>query len=326
VTEVALTTFSNAAFGVALVLYLVAMVGYFHHLAFRRRRILLGARTLAFAGLAVHAGSVIARGLAAGRVPWGNLYEYVSMVGLLVVAVYLLVVERMRRTEAAGGFALGAAVVAMAGATLLYTPPGPLVPALNSYWLRIHVVAAMLGSALFTLGTIFSVLYLVQARRERAGVVPEPARVPALVGAGAEVPAGELPGPELPEDHAAAEPDAADAEEPPQRRGRLPSASVLDHTAYRTIGFAFPIWTFAVIAGAIWAEEAWGRYWGWDPKEVWSFVTWVVFAGYLHARATVGWRGTRAAVLAIAGFVALVFNIVVVNLVISGLHSYAGVQ
>jgi cytochrome c-type biogenesis protein CcsB len=319
VSDVGLTTFSNLAFGVALVLYLVAMVGYFHHLAFRRRPVLVAARAFAFAGLGVHAASVVARGLAAGRVPWGNLYEYVSMVGLLVVAVYLLVVERMRRTEAAGGFALGVAVLAMAGATLLYTPPGPLVPALNSYWLRIHVVAAMLGSALFTLGTIFTVLYLFQTRRERR-TVPEPARVPALVGAGAQ--AGPAQGSDLPEDLAEAEPEEGVS----QRRGRLPPAAVLDRTAYRTIAFAFPIWTFAVIAGAIWAEEAWGRYWGWDPKEVWSFVTWVTYAGYLHARATVGWRGTRAAILAIVGFVALVFNIVVVNLVISGLHSYAGVQ
>jgi cytochrome c-type biogenesis protein CcsB len=320
VSAVGLTTFSNLAFGVALVLYLAAMVGYFHYLAFRRRPVLLVARGFAYAGLATHAASVVARGLAAGRVPWGNLYEYVSMVGLLVVAAYLLVIERTRRGEAAGGFALGVAVLAMSGATLIYTPPGPLVPALNSYWLRIHVVAAMLGSALFTLGTIFSVLYLVQARRERRSV-PEPARVPALVGAGG-TDGPELTTPELPEDHTEAEPEEAVS----QRRGRLPAAAVLDRTAYRTIAFAFPIWTFAVIAGAIWAEEAWGRYWGWDPKEVWSFVTWVIFAGYLHARATVGWRGTRAAILAIAGFVALVFNIVVVNLVISGLHSYAGVQ
>jgi cytochrome c-type biogenesis protein CcsB len=98
---------------------------------------------------------------------------------------------------------------------------------------------------------------------------------------------------------------------------------VLDRLANLTIAFAFPIWTFAVIAGAIWAEEAWGRYWAWDPKEVWSFVTWVAFAGYLHARDTVGWRGRRAAALAVVGFAALVFNVVAVNLVISGLHSYA---
>ncbi len=109
------------------------------------------------------------------------------------------------------------------------------------------------------------------------------------------------------------------------RRGLLPAAAVLDRLAYRTIAFAFPIWTFAVIAGAIWAENAWGRYWGWDPKETWSFVTWVIFAGYLHARATAGWRGRKAAVIALVGFVSLLVTYYAVNLWIVGLHSYAGV-
>jgi cytochrome c-type biogenesis protein CcsB len=309
-----LTDLSNLTFGLALVLYLAAAVGYFHHLAFRRRGVLTAGRTAAFAGLAVHAVSVVARGLAAGRVPWGNMYEYATVVGFLVVGIYLLAVERLWHTEAVGGFALGVAVLAMAGATLIYVPPGPLVPALNSYWLRIHVVLAMVGSSLFILGTVFTVLYLVRERRERRearAVVP--ALEPALVGAR----------PDRPEDYVSAE--EPDAERIPARRGRLPAAAVLDRIAYRTIVFAFPIWTMAIIAGAIWAEEAWGRYWGWDPKEVWSFITWVVFAAYIHARATVGWRGRRAAVLALVGFTALVFNLIVVNTVIAGLHSYANV-
>jgi cytochrome c-type biogenesis protein CcsB len=199
----------------------------------------------------------------------------------------------------------------MAGATLIYVPPGPLVPALNSYWIRIHVVLAVLASSLFILATVFTVLYLVQDRRERRSApAAVPAREPALVGAVGE----------RPEDYAPADGDEAVS---PAPRSRLPAAAALDRMAYRTIVFAFPIWTMAIIAGAIWAEQAWGRYWGWDPKEVWSFVSWVVFAAYLHARATVGWRGRRAAVLALVGFGALVFNLVVVNTVIAGLHSYA---
>ncbi len=308
----ALTRFSNLTFGVTLALYLGAAVAYFHHLAFRRPGVLAAGRAVAVVGVAVHLSSVVSRGLAAGRVPWGNMYEYVSVVGLLLVATFL-VMERRWRTEAAGGFVLGVAVGAMGAATLIYVPPGPLVPALNSYWLRIHVVMAMLGSALFTLGAVFSVLYLWQDRRERREArtaVPVP--TPALVPAGGGGQAGDYVPAEEPEPNG-----------PIPRRGRLPAAAVLDRIAYRTIVFAFPIWTLAVVFGAIWAEEAWGRYWGWDPKEVWSFVTWVVFAGYLHARATVGWRGRRAAVLAVIGFAALVFNLVVVNTVIAGLHSYA---
>jgi cytochrome c-type biogenesis protein CcsB len=307
-----LTTASNLTFGLALVLYLAAAVGSFHFLAFRRRGVLTAGRVVAFAGLAAHGVSVVTRGLAAGRVPWGNMYEYASVLGFLIVAAYLLVIERAWRTEEVRGFAIGAAVLAMAGATLFYVPPGPLVPALNSYWIRIHVVLAVLASSLFTLATVFTLLYLVQERRERRSAsAAVPAREPALVGA-----AGERP-----EDYASA--DGEEPPAPPGERSRLPAAAALDRMAYRTIVFAFPVWTMAVIAGAIWAEQAWGRYWGWDPKEVWSFVTWVVFAAYLHARATVGWRGRRAAALALVGFTALVFNLVVVNTVIAGLHSYA---
>lgn len=308
-----LTTTSNAAFGVALVLYLAAAVASFHFLGFRRRGVLAAGRIVAFAGLGAHAVSVVTRGMAAGRVPWGNMYEYATVLGLVIVGAYLLVIERVWRTEAVRGFALGAAVLTMAGATLIYVPPGPLVPALNSYWIRIHVVLAILASSLFILATVFTVLYLVQERRERRQARSAfPAREPALVGA-----AGERP-----DDYAPAE--VAEEEAPPfTRPSRLPPAATLDRIAYRTIVFAFPIWTMAVIAGAIWAEQAWGRYWGWDPKEVWSFITWVVFAAYLHARATVGWRGRRAAVLVLIGFGALVFNLVVVNTVIAGLHSYA---
>jgi cytochrome c-type biogenesis protein CcsB len=312
VSDGALTTTSNVTFGAALMLYLAAAVVSFHYLAYRRPGSLGVGRAVALIGLATHAISVVTRGLAAGRVPWGNMYEYASVLGLLIVGAYLLVIERVWRTEAVRGFAIGAAVLAMAGAIMFYVPPGPLVPALNSYWLRIHVVLAVLASALFILGAVFTVLYLVQDRRERRSTPAlVTAREPALVGA-----AGERP-----EDYATDQ--AEEARAPARARSRLPVAAELDRMAYRTIVFAFPIWTMAVIAGAIWAEQAWGRYWGWDPKEVWSFVTWVAFAGYLHARATVGWRGRRAAVLALVGFGALVFNLVVVNTVIAGLHSYA---
>lgn len=314
-----LTRLSNVAFGIALALYLVGSFGYFHHLAFRRRGVLKVARVAAYGGAAIHGSSIVARGVAAGRAPWGNLFEYVTVVGFLIVVAYLIV-ERRWRTESVGGFALGAAVAALGGATLVYVPPGPLVPALNSYWLVIHVAMAMLASALFTLGFVFTILYLVQDRRERRlaarrPAVPSPA--PALIGA--------VAGRDRPDDYVpAGEPEEAVAPVHPSSRSRLPSAATLDRFAYRTILFAFPIWTLGpLIFGSIWAEQAWGRYWAWDPKEVWAFVTWVMFAGYLHARATVGWRGRRAAVLAVLGFAALVFNLIVVNTSIASLHGYA---
>ena len=313
-TRAGWTELSTTAFSVALFAYLAAMLGYFHHLAFRRRGVALVASAVAWAGLAAHAVSVVARGVAAGRVPWGNMYEYSSLLALLTVAGYLGYVELRHGLRQLGGFALMFAVVTMAIAVeFLYVGPAPLVPALDSYWLKIHVVAAIAGSSLFALGAgVATPLYLVQEARERRRRVPAP-----IMGAALHV--GDLP------DRAAwaDEPEADGA--PETRRGVLPPAAVLDRLAYRTIAFAFPIWTFAVISGAIWAQHAWGRYWGWDPKETWSFITWTIFAGYLHARATMGWRGRRAAVLALIGFGSLLVTYYVVNLWIVGLHSYAGV-
>jgi cytochrome c-type biogenesis protein CcsB len=254
----------------------------------------------------------VSRGIAAGRVPWGNMYEYSSLLALLVVAGYLFVVEGVFKVRVLGGFVLAFSVLTMAIAVMfLYVGPGPLVPALNSYWIKIHVVAAITGSSLFALGSIVTILYLAKDRRERrsAAVVP-------IMGGSVDL--DDAP----PHFESGADEPVGGA----TRRGILPSAAVLDRVAYRTIAFAFPIWTFAVIAGAIWAEQAWGRYWGWDPKETWSFITWVVFAGYLHARATSGWRGRRAAVIALVGFASLLVTYYAVNLWIVGLHSYAGVQ
>jgi cytochrome c-type biogenesis protein CcsB len=165
--------------------------------------------------------------------------------------------------------------------TVLYTDAEQLQPALQSYWLVIHVVAAVTSAGVFTVGAAISLLFLVVDRAERRG---ETNRV----------------------------------------TERLPSAATLDRLAYRVHAFVFPLWTFAVIAGAIWAESAWGRYWGWDPKETWAFITWVVYAAYLHARATAGWKGRRAAAIALTGFGCFLFNYFVINLVVTGLHSYAG--
>jgi cytochrome c-type biogenesis protein CcsB len=302
---------STDAFNVALFAYIAGMIGYFYYLAFRRQFAWRASSVAAFLGLSAHAVSVVSRGVAAGRVPWGNMYEYSSLLALLVVAGYLFVVEGVFKVRVLGGFVLAFSVLTMAIAVMfLYVGPGPLVPALNSYWIKIHVVAAITGSSLFALGSIVTILYLAKDRRERRSAATVPIMggsvdlddAPPYFESGADEPVGGA-----------------------TRRGILPSAAVLDRVAYRTIAFAFPIWTFAVIAGAIWAEQAWGRYWGWDPKETWSFITWVVFAGYLHARATSGWRGRRAAAIALVGFASLLVTYYAVNLWIVGLHSYAGV-
>ncbi len=242
------------------------------------------------------------------------MYEYSTLFACLTVAVYLVLVELVYRQRALGGFVMMFAVLTMAVAvSFFYVGPGPLVPALNSYWIKIHVQAAIWGSSLFALGGIATILYLVQDGRERRRATGDPARPPIMGGAiDLDSPSDLVP--DASDESAAVEPSPT---------GRLPSAATLDRLAYRIIAFGFPIWTFAVMAGAIWAQEAWGRYWGWDPKETWSFITWTIFAGYLHARATSGWRGRRAAVIALAGFASLLVTYYVVNIWIVGLHSYA---
>jgi len=263
-----------------------------------RRGLVLGrvAVALTVLGWAAHLGSVVTRGLAAHRTPWGNMYEFSCAITLAAVTAYLVVLAR-RPVRYLGVFVMLPVVVTLGLAgTVLYARAEPLQPALQSYWLKIHVTAAIIAWGTFLVGAVQTTLYLTKERWER--------RVAAAAAPGGGG-AGSLSGGGI--------------------MRRLPSAAALDIASYRTIAFAFPIWTFAIIAGAVWAEAAWGRYWGWDPKETWSFITWVIYAGYLHARATAGWTGRRAALVALAGFSSLTIDYYVVNLVVSGLHSYAGV-
>ena len=296
--DVSLAHTSDVLFAWAVFLYAVAMLGYAAEFAFRRPRIGAVAVALSVAGWGAHVASVATRGFAAHRVPWGNMYEFSSMVSLVAVTVFLALLTR-QPVRFLGAFVMAPVVLylGLAG-TVLYADAGPLVPALNSYWIKIHVVAAITASGAFMVSGVVTVLYLLKDRWER--------RTSLGVGPGTAA--------------------AVEFERRGGLMGWLPAADVLDRLAYRVVAFAFPVWTFAIMAGAIWAEQAWSRYWGWDPKETWSFITWLAYAAYLHARATAGWRGRRAAVLALIGFAALMVDYYVVNTVITGLHSYAGVS
>jgi cytochrome c-type biogenesis protein CcsB len=225
---------------------------------------------------------IVCRGFAAGRAPWGNMYEFSVACAEVVLAVFLLVAWRRPALRYLGLFVVVPALLTLGLAVaVLYVPAGPLVPALRSYWLVIHVAAAIVSGAVFTVGGVVTLLYLLQERWERRGQVNALSR-------------------------------------------RLPDSESLDRTAYRLFAFVFPLWTFAIMAGAIWAENAWGKYWSWDPKETWALITWVVFACYLHARATAGWKGRGAALIALAGLSCFIFNYFGVNIWFSGLHSYGG--
>jgi cytochrome c-type biogenesis protein CcsB len=237
----------------------------------------------------VHFVAIVGRGLAADpvRVPWGNMYEF-TLTGTWVVTMgYLLFYRRFSLSWLSPVVTSFVLVTLMVDVLVLYTPVVPLRDALQSPWLVIHVIAAIIATGAFTLGGMCSALFLVKQRWEEKQT------------------AGGRSGGYL---------------------ARLPRLEVLDRIAYRTHAFAFPIWTFAaLIAGPIWAHYAWGRYWGWDPKEIWAFITWVVYAAYLHARATSGWKGRSAAVVALVGLATLWFNFVGINFFFGSgsQHSYA---
>jgi cytochrome c-type biogenesis protein CcsB len=241
------------------------------------------------AGLAAHVLGVITRGLAVHRIPWGDMYEFVTALTCVAVIFFLGLMIRYKAYYL-GLFVMGAVVIALGLAqTVIYTAAGPLVPALQSYWLSIHVTAMTVATGTYFVAAVLGVVYLFTARQAR------------LVAAGGAAASTGI-------------------------MRRLPAPDVLDRLAYRTVMFAFPIWTFGIIAGAIWADQAWGRYWGWDPTETWAFITWVVYACFLHARATAGWRGKKAQIIQLVGFGCLIFNLVGVSLFVTGLHSYAGLN
>jgi cytochrome c-type biogenesis protein CcsB len=252
-------------------------------------RWVLAGVALSAVAVVAHTAAVVTRGLAVHRAPWGNMYEFVTAL-TCVAAIFFLFVMIRYRAWTLGVFVMGAVVITLGLAeTLIYTAAGELVPALQSYWLDIHVTAMTLATGIFFVAAVLGVVYLWVDRYTRRAAAGRTSPDSGIVR-------------------------------------RLPSIEQLDRLTYRTIVFGFPVWTFGVIAGAIWADQAWGRYWGWDPVETWAFITWVLYAAFLHARATAGWRGRRAHYIQLLGFTSLCFNILVVQVFIAGLHSYAGVS
>lgn len=266
-------------------------------------------RSVVVAGLLLHALAIVTRGIAAGRVPWANMYEF-TLVGTFAAVVAFLVLARARPGMIhLGTFVAGVCTMALGlGLRAFYVPAVPVEPILQSPWLVIHVSIATVATGLFTVALAASVLQLIKDSREARR--PVPAAVAAADGRGE-------PG------------DAVAGSGLAGRRWRfldvLPPVRELEAVAFRVNAVAFVLWTFTIVSGALWAEVAWGRYWNWDPKEVWSFVVWVIYAAYLHARTTRGWAGRRAAWFVVVGYAALIFNYTVVNLLIPGNHSYSGI-
>lgn len=260
------------------------------------------AQTFAFGvasvGAVLHVAGVAMRAIATHRVPWANMYEFATTSSAVVMLAFLVFSVRRKELRALGTFVVGPILLLMLAAqTFWIVPAAQLTPSLqNSHWIYIHISVAVLATALSILGAVVAGLQLAAARHEKV--------LAAKVAAGQTDP-----------EHWGRAGHVLD---------RLPRSVSLEALSFRIHSVAFVCWTFTLIFGAIWAREAWGRYWGWDPKEVWTFIIWVIYAAYLHARATGGFRGSRAAWLALAGFTAVVFNYTIVNTVINGLHSYSG--
>ncbi|SDG44094.1 cytochrome c-type biogenesis protein CcsB [Sinosporangium album] len=315
--DAGLATLSDQLVLVTVLLYVAAMIGYALELAFAaprtnqvsgaRRKVLAGAGgpsadesagsevsatstkppaspgwaqragtvalVVGWLGWAANLAAVVIRGLAVERWPWANMYEFVVAICFAAVTAFLFMQIRFP-VRFLGAFVFVASTIGLGFAVrYLHVQAGPVQPSLNTYWIAIHVSAAILASGLFMLAGVSGILYLIR----KDGL------------------------------------------------SRLPTRTDLERVAHRAILVAFPIWTFAIIAGALWADRAWGRYWGWDPKEVWSFITWIGYAAYLHACTTAGWKGKKATIIQIIAFAALLFNLVGVNIFVGGLHSYADV-
>ncbi|MCK0520045.1 c-type cytochrome biogenesis protein CcsB [Williamsia sp. DF01-3] len=317
-----LSRYSDLCFGTALTVYVLAMVMFLAALASKRQVVEKSAELVAagagptvvpasdvrtpgkletaakaplgdrlakmafgvvLLATALQIGSIVLRGFATGRAPWGNMYEFVSISCAAGMVAALFVLRKREYRPLLGFVLLPVVILLFIAGTYLYTNAAPVVPALKSYWLAIHVSIVATGSGVFLVSGVASILYLLKLKYPN--------------------PSDRFWGRIL---------------------QRVPAAQTLDRLAYKTVVFAFPLFGLGVICGAIWAEAAWGRFWGWDPKETVSFIAWVIYAAYLHARATAGWRNTAAAWINIAGFVAMLFNLFIINLVVSGLHSYAG--
>ena len=284
----------------AMLVYTFAFLTFVFHLsqlASTKKKVRAGASKLERVGIVllaiaavIHGVGVVLRGIAASRVPWANMYEF-SITGSFVVVTIFLFALIIKDIRLIATFVAGFNLLILGTAdTVFYVAVKSLMPALQSYWLVIHVMVAVLATAFFNIAAALSIAYIFKTAKwvkdSKLKLVDLIRRILAL----------------------------------------FPKEDKLERLSYRFNIIGFILWTFTLIAGAIWAERAWHRYWGWDTKEVWTFIIWTIYAGYLHANATRGWNGKRSAWLAIVGFVAILFNFTVVNLFFKGLHVYSGLK
>ena len=266
----------------AMLAYGLASLVYLAHLIIRESILGRTATGALFLGLLLNLTGMVRRGLESYQMgvfhpPWSNLFEALTFWSFIAGGIYLLI-EKKYSLRLIGAFVTPLIFFTSAYAILKASHEiQPLMPALRSYWLYLHVVTAFIGYAGFTVAFGGAVAYLI---KERFGEESWTYRF-------------------------------------------LPSKDILDEITYKSIAIVFPIWTASIILGAAWANEAWGGYWSWDPKEVWSLIVWLFFGAYLHARQLMGWKGERVAWMVVFGFLTVLICFFAVNLYFPGLHSYA---
>lgn len=234
---------------------------------------------LMWVGVIAHFIGVLTRGIAAQRVPWANMYEF-SVTGSFVVTFIYLVAVFWKDVKFIASFVSGFVVLIIGTAnTLYYVQVESLMPALQDYWLVIHVSVAILATAFFMIAAALAGILILKTtkRFKKMNILKV-----------------------------------------------FPAVDKLERLSYQFNIIGFILWSFTLIAGAIWADKAWHRFWGWDTKEVWTFIIWTIYAAYLHATTTRGWEGRKAAWLTLIGFTAILFNFTIVNLYFKGLHVYSG--
>jgi cytochrome c-type biogenesis protein CcsB len=294
----------NISFGILLIIMLVYWVGA----AFPQIPYLpnIGTVGMAIANLCM-AALLAARWITAGYFPLSNLYESLFFLAWGVTAVHLIA-EQMSQSNLVGvataPVAMG--ITAFAALSLPDEMQGsaPLVPALKSNWLMMHVSVMMISYATLMVGAVLAIAFLVVTAGQNVEL-----RGNSLGIGGYRL-------------STLGSPAVTYSESAPLSPQRLSLAQALDNVSYRIIGLGFPLLTIGIIAGGVWANEAWGSYWSWDPKETWALITWLFFAAYLHSRITKGWQGRRPAILAATGFVVIWICYLGVNILGKGLHSY----
>lgn len=341
-------------------------------------------------GFISNLGYFITRWIAAGHAPVSNLFEFTTAFGMMVVGAFILIYF-IYKTPMLGLFALPIAVIIIAYASMFPRELNPLIPALKSYWLYVHVITAALGEAVLAISAVAGLIYLLKhvdvTKRSKQRFWLEAVMFTLVLVLGFVASTTTFSVMDYEASYTYVDKEGTDSQitynTPPlfgmneykaltsnkmEPLAEMPSiinakklstvtwaflfgtilyglirliarksisallqplvkkanSSLMDEIGYRAVLIGFPVFTLgALIFAMIWAQEAWSRFWGWDPKEVWALITWLFYAAFLHLRLSRGWHGEKSAWLAVIGFIIIMFNLIAVNLIIAGLHSYA---